>query len=101
MTYEFQCEDGFVVTRFFKTIGGAIAHFDANIDGDTYDHVADPRDPSKRATRYYGNSGTQFYGEGWDNPAPSGKQYTTGVDAAKAMSSMGRPSNRSFLGNKG
>jgi hypothetical protein len=102
LTYEFKCEEGHVTTRRFKTLGGAIAHFDNQDTADTYQSVQCGECPiGVHAARIYGNSGTVFYGQGWDKPAPSGKTSTRSVDPTKAMSSLGPPRDRNFMGRPG
>lgn len=90
MTYEFECQRGHLTVLKFSTIGKAIAHFESPDNADSYDEVTCGEDGCcLDAARLYGNSGTVFYGEGWDKPAPSGRQFTKGADPNKALSSAG------------
>jgi hypothetical protein len=93
MTYDFFCDDDHLTSLTFPTITAASSHFESPVTKDTYDETTCTV-CGKLAIRSYRNSGTLFYGSGWDNPAPSGRSQTVGADATKVVSSLGATLNR-------
>ncbi len=88
MTYEFKCYNDHLSSLKFKSISEASQHFESDKNGDTWDSIS-CRTCCMESYRIYNSSGTLFYGDGWDKPSPSGRQFTKGPDPHKSISSMG------------
>lgn len=100
VTYEFRCKDGHVTPHKFKSISEATGYYEDPFTFDTFTQ-AQCAECSKVADRVYDITPTLFLGSGWDRPAPSGKVATKGVDATKAISSLGPAVGKGHLGSLG